>query len=173
MKAMCNSAAWTTQELASLTPFPYFVFRQFDDYLLMSKLRAILESIIEPSNRSDSFTFPENPTAFSYFVLTCIPFSDRMKSTLLQFNCTTQRLRVEYGLLSIPFEVQCAHCAAPLCSKKDFLVMSKSGTGGTFVNPGGIVHELFTFSKVSNVSNVSDWSDEFSWFPNYGWIIIR
>src|SRR5699024_6969723 len=58
-------------------------------------------------------------------------------------NCTTQRLRLLHALLTSPFNVQCAHCGLQLCKREDFLVMSKRGTGGTFVNPSGSVSSLF------------------------------
>lgn len=139
----------------------------------MIQLRALLEEIIEQRARSGSFCYPEDPAAFSYFFISNIPFSDKMKSKLLQCNVATERLRLLYALLMVPFQVKCAHCGQTLANKKDFLVMSKRGTGGTFVNPSGVVHELFTFSRASNIESVSEWSDEFSWFPNYGWIITR
>lgn len=169
------------RQLLAVNSLPELVHRQFDDQRLMAKLKAALREIIEHAKTRDAaaaaaavrFTYPEDPAAFSYFVLSCIPFSDGVKSQLLQVDCATTRLRMLNALLAVPFVVQCSHCSTALATRRDFLVMSRRGTGGTFVNPAGVVHELFTFSRVSNVQAVSEWSDAFSWFPNYGWIITR
>ncbi|KAI2811423.1 hypothetical protein BLOT_002599 [Blomia tropicalis] len=163
----------SSKHIRSSVNLPECAFKQFDVNVLMKKLRVLLDSILKSNNKHETFNYPLDATAFSYFVLSCIPFSDRMKINLLDLNCTVTRLRAEYGLLSFPFEIQCSSCGIKLCSNEDFLVMSKCGTGGAYVNSIGFLHELFTFSKVSNVSLMSSWTEEYSWFPNYGWIIIR
>ena len=158
---------------ANITSIPHFLFTLYDDSVLMKRLTSILENIIEPQVKNKDFTYPTEANAFSYFVLSAFPFSDEIKVKLLQLNCTTHRLRAEHALLNLPFTVRCGHCKSKMCEKDDFLVMSKRGTNGTFVNPSGCIHELFTFSKALNVVPVGELNFEYSWFPNYGWIITR
>jgi len=44
--------------------------------------------------------------------------------------------------------------------------MNKEGPQGTYVNPGGVIHETITFYHVQGVVlNNSDPSTEYSWFP--------
>lgn len=159
---------------ANLTWLPKIAADQYNNSILIKKLKDILMDIFEARvKKSNEFKFPIDATAFSYFVLMAIPFSDNIKTNLLKINCTNLRLRLLYSLLSENFKFICSTCCLKLCNRDSLFIMSKLGTGGTFVNSYGITHELYTFSNIQNVRRASHYSDEFSWFPNYGWIIIQ
>ncbi|ESO12237.1 hypothetical protein HELRODRAFT_63317 [Helobdella robusta] len=44
---------------------------------------------------------------------------------------------------------------------------------GTYVNPGGHVHETLTVYHANNLSTVGRPSTESSWFPGYAWTIAQ
>ena len=156
-----------------LTPLLSNSIDQYDNQILMSRLKMILMKIFEYRLKNEEFSYPVDAIAFSYFVLMAIPFPDKIKTSLLKIDCVNLRLRLETSLLNENFKFVCGTCRQNLCDRNSFLVMSKLGTSGTFVNSNGIVHELYTFSKVENTRRVSLYSEDFSWFPNYGWIIIK
>ncbi|KAH9413460.1 hypothetical protein DERP_007936 [Dermatophagoides pteronyssinus] len=156
-----------------LTPLLSNSIDQYDNQILMSRLKMILMKIFEYRLKNEEFSYPVDAIAFSYFVLMAIPFPDKIKTSLLKIDCVNLRLRLETSLLNENFKFVCGTCRQNLCDRNSFLVMSKLGTSGTFVNSNGIVHELYTFSKVENTRRVSLYSEDFSWFPNYGWIIIN
>lgn len=45
--------------------------------------------------------------------------------------------------------------------------MSAEGPQGTYVNPGGYVHELITVKKVKNVFTSGYPEKNYSWFPGF------
>ena len=51
--------------------------------------------------------------------------------------------------------------------------MSREGPQGSYVNPGGYVHETLTLYKVRNVLYIGKPSTEYSWFPGYAWQICQ
>ena len=156
-----------------ITPLPANSLNQYDNNVLMERLKSVLMRIFEYRIKNDEFSYPVDAIAFSYFVLMTIPFPDAIKTHLLKIDCVNLRLWLEMSLLNENFKFICGTCRQNLCDRNSFLVMSKLGTSGTFVNSNGFVHELYTFSKVENARRVSSYSEDFSWFPNYGWIIIK
>lgn len=159
---------------SNLTWLPKLATNQYDNQILIEKLQLILMKIFEARvKKNNEFKFPIDATAFSYFILMGIPFSDNIKTKLLKINCTNLRLRLLYSLLNENFKFICSTCCLKICDRDSLFIMSKLGTGGTFVNSHGITHELYTFLNVQNIRRASQYSDEFSWFPNYGWIIIQ
>ncbi|KAH9408969.1 hypothetical protein TYRP_011242 [Tyrophagus putrescentiae] len=148
------------RQLLAVNSLPELVHRQFDDQRLMAKLRP-------PCGRSSS---------------TQRPATRRRRRRALHLPGGPgglQLLRPQlHSLLRRGEEPAAAgrlrhHPPPPAERPAGGALCVAAGTGGTFVNPAGVVHELFTFSRVSNVQAVSEWSDAFSWFPNYGWIITR
>lgn len=59
----------------------------------------------------------------------------------------------------------CTQCTKVIGDTADIFSMSVEGPQGTFVNPGGYVHEMLTLSKASNLTYYVRPSTEHSWFP--------
>ncbi|UXI23352.1 eukaryotic translation initiation factor 6 [Sarcoptes scabiei] len=156
-----------------LNSVPKFATDQYDNRFLMENLKSILSQIFQSRIKNGEFSFPLDAMSFSYFVAMSIPFPDAIKIRLLQMDCVNFRLRLEYLLLNMNFKFICSTCTASICDRSSLLVMSKLGSSGVFVNSHGIIHELYTVSKVSNIERYSEYDENFSWFPNYGWIIFN
>ena len=67
----------------------------------------------------------------------------------------------------------CQNCGETLAQQSDIFSMSREGPQGSYVNPGGQVHETLTLYKVKNVMYIGQPSTEYSWFPGYAWQICR
>lgn len=61
----------------------------------------------------------------------------------------------------------CKECGRPIAHKGDLFSLSVVGPQGTYVNPGGYVHETITVLRAKNVQDVTSASKEHSWFPGY------
>lgn len=118
------------------------------------------------------FKYPETVNAFSYFVLWNVPFPRKMLNKLLEMDNVIERLQIECAVLENRLEFLCSHCSSVVARHDDLLVMSKSGTSCSFVNPSGHFFELFCFRLLYNRLAVSGFSPEFSWFPEYEWAMI-
>lgn len=156
-----------------ITSIPLVALKQMDNRYLMERIKNELTNIFHASVNQERFVFPIDPTTFSYFVLMAIPLPDLVKMKLMEMDSVNLRLKMEYELLAQNFNFTCSMCCKKICYKNSMLVMSKVGTSGTFINSYGIIHELYTFSSVKNISRISELTEDHTWFPNYGWIIIR
>lgn len=60
----------------------------------------------------------------------------------------------------------CVNCESFIGRQSHMFPMNKEGPQGTYVNPGGVIHETITFYHVQGVM-LSDAapSTEYSWFP--------
>nr|CAD7449308.1 unnamed protein product [Timema bartmani] len=68
----------------------------------------------------------------------------------------------------------CRDCQAKIANQKDVFSMSLEGPQGTYVNPGGYVHETITLHKAKGVRVLNQApSTEYTWFPGYGWTIAE
>lgn len=64
----------------------------------------------------------------------------------------------------------CRDCDAEVADPREAFSMSVEGPQGTYVNPGGFVHETLTLHKAEGLRCLNeDPSTEYSWFP--GWEI--
>ncbi|CAG2054720.1 unnamed protein product [Timema podura] len=60
----------------------------------------------------------------------------------------------------------CRDCQAKIANQKDVFSMSLEGPQGTYVNPGGYVHETITLHKAKGVRVLNQApSTEYTWFP--------
>jgi len=59
------------------------------------------------------------------------------------------------------------------CEVNDLINLSAESNGTHFVNPNGILHDLFTLTRINGVfTDRRAPSTEFSWFPGYAWSVI-
>ena len=62
-------------------------------------------------------------------------------------------------------KLTCVQCGNVIADFADIFSMSVEGPQGTFVNPGGYVHEMLTLTKATNLTYYSRPSTDHSWFP--------
>ncbi|KAJ9581657.1 hypothetical protein L9F63_023174, partial [Diploptera punctata] len=68
----------------------------------------------------------------------------------------------------------CRVCETQIADPKETFSMSVEGPQGTYVNPGGFVHETLTVHRAKGLKCVNDQpSTEHSWFPGYAWTIAE
>jgi hypothetical protein len=65
----------------------------------------------------------------------------------------------------------CRRCGNPVTSPRYKIAMNGSHRH-TYANPSGIVFEIGCFHSADGCGRVGAVSDEFSWFPGYGWQIV-
>ncbi|DAZ94514.1 TPA: LOW QUALITY PROTEIN: hypothetical protein N0F65_011867 [Lagenidium giganteum] len=130
---------------------------------------TLVRSLTLPSSQQD-------PTTFSFWLAGNIPMDQRQRLELLQINCTVRRLQRLLQLLQAMEEhIYCARCETPLAKTRDIFSMTNQGATGTFLNPGGCVHQTLTLRAIqeSNTDNGHEHSTEASWFPGYAWSILH
>ncbi|XP_064119954.1 protein cereblon-like [Macrobrachium nipponense] len=154
---------------AWLTPWPSWVYNQYDDLLLTRKVISELEksTMIQPH----LLKVPCDPQELSHWAAINLPLHDSHRMTLLSLNTPTQRLRYILSVLSKCKMLSCIHCTGTIANTADIFSMSVEGPQGTFVNPQGYVHEMLTLTKATNLSYYGRPSVEYSWFPGYAWIV--
>ena len=60
----------------------------------------------------------------------------------------------------------CRDCDAKVADPREAFLMSAEGPQGTYVNPGGFVHETLTLHKAQGLRCLNEEpSTEYSWFP--------
>ena len=110
-----------------------------------------------------------DPKDFSYWMTANLPISNRDRVEALSFSCTEARLLWLLDLLENSTHFACSACKNAICDKEDVFPMSQAGAQNTFVNPNGFIHDTLTVRNASGLVQMSTWSNEFSWFPGYGW----
>ncbi|KAK7072706.1 hypothetical protein SK128_017287 [Halocaridina rubra] len=154
---------------AWLTPWPSWVYNQYDDLLLTQRVINELErtTMVQPH----LLKVPCDPQELSHWAAINLPLDDSHRLTLLSLNTPTQRLRYILSVLSKCKMLSCGHCHELVANTTDIFSMSVEGPQGTFVNPGGYVHEMLTVTKAQNLTYFSRPSTEHSWFPGYAWTV--
>ncbi|KMQ87897.1 protein cereblon-like protein [Lasius niger] len=128
---------------AAVTAWPAWVYRQYDPIRLSFRIRQHLQFL---ETRGGSI--PKDPVDLSFWVAQNILMDHDERLTLLSYDCAISRLQRELKYLM------------------------EEGPQGTYVNPGGVIHETITFYHVQGVM-LSDAapSTEYSWFPGYAWTV--
>lgn len=154
---------------AWLTPWPSWVYNQYDDLLLAQRVINELKktTMIQPH----LLKVPCDPQELSHWAAINLPLDDSHRLTLLSLNTPTQRLRYILSVLSKCKMLSCVHCSETIANTADIFSMSVEGPQGTFVNPGGFVHEMLTLTKSNNISYYGRPSTDHSWFPGYAWTV--
>lgn len=154
-----------------LTPWPLWVYNQYDDLLLAQRVVNEIKrsTMIQPN----MLKLPCDPQDLSHWATINLPLDDTHRLALLSLNTPTQRLRYILSVLSKCKMLTCTQCTKVIGDTSDIFSMSVEGPQGTFVNPGGYVHEMLTLSKASNLTYNVRPSTEHSWFPGYAWKIAK
>ncbi|KAF4527052.1 hypothetical protein B566_EDAN001602 [Ephemera danica] len=166
---------------AALTPWPSWVYQQYDETLLVKKMKKEMNAMCNAPSRSSKesgavqslLVTPDCPVALSFWVAQSLPLVDIQRVSLLQINSSIQRLRWELSFLSQCRWLCCQVCGSQLASTEDTFCMSVEGPQGTYVNPSGFVHETMTVKKAKNVVMIGGASGDYSWFPGYSWTIAQ
>lgn len=117
-----------------------------------------------------------DPMRFAYWLAANLPLDKRQRLALLQIDSIVELLRTEKKLLhKLAEDMFCARCGAFLASTRDIFSMMPRGATGTFVNPGGHVHQVLTLREIHAEHAFIDVarSTEDSWFPGYAWSIVH
>nr|CAD7573474.1 unnamed protein product [Timema californicum] len=156
---------------AMLTQWPSWVHAQFEASRLVKLVTNQLEHL-KPGHAG--LSIPTDPIDLSYWVAQNLPLSDEQRLTVLKLDSAIQRLRWELNALQKCRVLCCRDCQAKIANQKDVFSMSLEGPQGTYVNPGGYVHETITLHKAKGVRVLNQApSTEYTWFPGYGWTIAE
>lgn len=169
-----NAFARSHRSLA-LTPHSAAVYRAFDANLLAERVRR--SAFIALTVR-DVEALPKDPESLSNAVASRLPLDATQRWRLLSSNSTVERLKLVLDFLkesaSCDLLLTCARCGVGLAKMSDIVLVSDAGATGSFVNPGGAVHDMITVSGASAGPKLrlhGTPSSEHSWFPGYQWTI--
>ncbi|XP_049791902.1 protein cereblon [Schistocerca nitens] len=153
------------------TRWPIWVYMQYQTEYLIPRIMHHLQHV---SSGRSNVAIPKDPVELSFWVAQNLPIVDEQRLRLLSINSAVQRLRLELCILERCKLFCCSDCGTIVARKRDVFPMSVEGPQGTYVNPGGYVHETMTLYKVQGLELLSEEPDtEYSWFPGYGWTIAQ
>ncbi|CAG0882700.1 unnamed protein product [Darwinula stevensoni] len=162
-----------------LTPHPPWLYNLYDPETVMKQVKKALMKNMQFQGQCKtlgamSAFIPKDPVKLSYWVAQNLPLENAKKVFLLELNSAVQRLRYELSFLERSKFLLCRTCGLQLANYQDIFPMSLEGPQGTYVNPGGHIHETLTFYKViSKLRLRGRPSKEHSWFPGYAWTIAE
>ncbi|XP_076242249.1 E3 ubiquitin ligase component cereblon [Calliopsis andreniformis] len=152
---------------AIATPWPAWVYRQYDALRLSLKIRKHLHFI---ENRGSSI--PEDPTELSFWVAQNLLLDDTERIALLNYDCAISRLQRVIKHLRNNTIFVCSDCDSFIGEQSDMFPMSKEGPQGTYCNRVGIIHDTVTLYRAYGLKLSSEPpSTEYTWFPGYAWVI--
>ncbi|OXA50221.1 protein cereblon isoform X2 [Folsomia candida] len=162
-----------TKFYSAFTPFPYFVYEQFDESVLVERIHRKLR--IDLKGLTDSSRIPKDATELSFWLAQNLTMDDHHRMRILKMDSPVSRLRYELDLLSRACKViTCRKCQTSIAESTEIFSMSVEGPQGTYVNPQGFVHETLTVHKTKReVVLRGRSSTEASWFPGYSWTIAE
>ncbi|XP_015434882.1 PREDICTED: protein cereblon isoform X2 [Dufourea novaeangliae] len=150
-----------------VTPWPGWVYRQYDPLRLSLKIRKHLEFI---ENRGSSI--PEDPTNLSLWVAKNLILDDSEKIALLNYDCAISRLQREIKYLIDDKIFVCSICNIFIGRQSNMFPMSIEGPLGTYCNPSGIIYDTVTLYHAQGLTLSGNApSMGYTWFPGYGWTI--
>ncbi|XP_076651200.1 E3 ubiquitin ligase component cereblon isoform X2 [Halictus rubicundus] len=149
---------------AVLTPWPGWVYRQYDPQRLSLRIRRHLKYIRVDTN------VPEDPTNLSFWVAQNLLLDDNARNVLLHYDCAISRLQMEIKYLANEKIFVCDNCETEIGKQSNMLTMSIDGPLGIYCNRAGILHDIVTLSHTQClVLSSNTISSEFTWFQGYGW----
>ena len=113
-----------------LTPFPAWVYEQYDGYCLVEKAHHLLGRL-RLFSRSQ-VNIPREPQELSFWLATNLPLDDKHKLKLLSFNCSIRRLRYEISLMEQCPVLCCRNCNEEIGKQEDIFSMSSEGPQGVY-----------------------------------------
>ena len=158
-----------------LTPHGAAVYEAFDAVRLAERVRR---TPFVALTVKDVASLPRDPESLSYAVATRMPTGASRRWRQLAAGSTTERLRTTLTCLAeddaCDLSLTCRRCGVAVAKMSDIVVVSDGGAHGSYVNPGGVVHDMVTVGP--DVAGQStrchgDPSAEHSWFPGYAWTI--
>lgn len=154
---------------AVLTPWPGWVYRQYDSQRLSSQIKKHLESI------NVSASIPEDPTNLSFWVAQNFLLDDNARHVLLNYDCAISRLQMEIKYLLNDKIFVCNRCDAKIGRRSNMLTMSVDGPLGIYCNNAGVIHDIVTLSQAQGLmlNSQTTVSLVFTWFHGYGWTIAN
>jgi len=155
---------------AHFTWWPAWVYKQYDEQCLMSKIR---QELLGWNTSLKLNSIPREASEFSYWVAANLPLDDTLRLNILGINSSVQRLRCELSILERCTVLCCKECNVEVTDKKDVFSMSIEGPQGMYVNPLGYVHETLTVYRTRSLRTHGDSSTEYSWFPGYAWTCVQ
>nr|XP_024396736.1 protein cereblon-like isoform X4 [Physcomitrium patens] len=167
--------AWATdagkwRHRAQCTPWPHWVYRQFDAYDLARRAADMLRQMAELPRME---TMVHTPSQLSYYIASNMPLQDSTRQELLEVDGTVYRLRREIELLESMDQLRCKCCMAPIARRSDMLVMSADGPISAYVNAHGFVHETLTLARARGLMLNGQPNTANSWFPGYAWVLAE
>ncbi|CAF1093738.1 unnamed protein product [Didymodactylos carnosus] len=160
----------TRYGLCSMTPYPYWIYRQYDPYYIMSLIKLEINNI---QNTKHIESMPVQPGAFSDWLLMNLPFELHTVQNILALPTCVQRLQFVLSWLKKYKKFLCRRCFADICENEDIFSMSVQGLMSAYVNPHGQIHETLTVYKGKNLKVIGPRTLEHSWFPGYSWQIVQ
>ncbi|CAL7937660.1 unnamed protein product [Xylocopa violacea] len=152
---------------AVVTPWPGWVYRQYDPLRLSLKIRQRLQFI---ENKGSGI--PEDPADLSFWVAQNLFLDDYERIVLLNYDCAISRLQREIKYLLNDKIFVCSNCDSYIGKQSQIFPMSKEGPQGTYCNRAGIIHETVTLYHAQGLRlSESEPSIEYTWFPGYAWIV--
>ena len=161
------------QRDAMMTAFPHWIHNLYNASSVAQQVRSQL-SHLTLSSAPIRTKLPSDPVELSFWVAQIMPFKDEEKIALLRVNSAIQRLRWEIKILQSCTMYCCRFCELDVADPKDTFSMSLEGPKGTYVNPGGYLHEILTVLKAKGLRCINiERTIENSWFPGYAWTIAE
>lgn len=123
---------------------------------------------------SKAFNFSKDPIYFSHWLASNLALSNEDRLKILSMDCVEVRLAWLLKILESSDFFCCVLCKTKICRKRDAFSMSRLGPQCTYVNESGAIHDTLTVRRVQDVIlDSSKWSQEFSWFPGYEWVVLH
>eukprot|EP00980_Cylindrotheca_fusiformis_P006323 scaffold1356_cov123-Cylindrotheca_fusiformis.AAC.4 len=168
--------------LSMITPVPYFVFKSKSPWKLVSELAEKLRSSNGrnhlPSLGDIKSEIIADPTRFSFWCASNMPFRESDRLSLLEASSTYERLRTISNkvkeLESRERRICCSRCKSRLSSVENvFTVGGAEGATSAYVNDHGYIHQITTLRQVDEeeIFLHGPPSTENSYFPGYSWTI--
>ena len=159
---------------ASLSCFKPWIWKQFDPILLAKRVSLLMDPPSTGGSASQTFPYGRlDLNRYSYWVSQNLPLDDDGRLRMLRCGSTTARLKEALSFLENSSPLCCKRCGALLSHRKHVFSMSEEGSVGTFVNPGGYIHQIVTLYHISRARLIGNPSAEDSWFPGYSWTITN
>ncbi|XP_031843037.1 E3 ubiquitin ligase component cereblon [Nomia melanderi] len=152
---------------AAVTPWPGWVYRQYDPLRLSLRIRKHLQFI----ERMGS-SIPEDPINLSFWVAQNMLLDDTTRKILLNYDCAISRLQMGIKCLIHDKLFACNNCNALIGRQSNMLPMSTEGPLGIYCNRAGFIHDIVTlYSAQGLILSHHPPSTEYTWFPGYAWTI--
>ena len=113
------------------------------------------------------------PDEFSFWLAANLPLGDRERLQLLEASSAVERIRLAIDHLERLSMICCRVCGNEISHVRHLFSMSSAGVMGTYVNPGGYIHQMTTTLEAEGLlTNGDEPCSQDSWFPGYAWTII-